>query len=75
MFTQESMLNAACEIRNKVGNATDGQVTDTGVTNDGAWHISGYSSYNEFVATISPETGKVLDSEPMSRICKSCGLY
>ena len=50
-------------------------VTDTGIINDGAWQRRGHSSLNGFVATISVETGKILDGEVMSRKCKSCEQY
>ena len=44
----------------------------TGITNDGAWQRRGHSSLNGFVATISVETGKILDGEVITRKCKSC---
>ena len=70
---EKSMQDAAKEIRIKKGD--ENAVTDTGITNDGAWQRRGHSSLNGFVATISVETGKILDGEVMSRKCKSCEQY
>ena len=67
------MQDAAKEVRIKKGD--ENAVTDTGITNDGAWQRRGHSSLNGFVATTSVETGKILDGEVMSRKCKSCEQY
>ena len=61
-----SMAAAAKEINDS------GDVRDTGVSLDGAWQRRGYSSLNGVVTTISIITGKVLDTEPMSRHCQTC---
>ena len=60
------MLDASKEI------TKDGDVTDIVITNDGAWQRRCYSSFNCIVATISVDTGKVIDGEIMTRKCKSC---
>ena len=39
---------------------------------DGAWQKRGFSSLNGCVAAISMDTGKVLDVEPLSKVCKKC---
>ena len=47
---------------------------DTGVSCDGTWQRRGISSLNGVFRTISIDSGKVLDVEPMRRSCKSCFL-
>ena len=49
-------------------------LTDTSVSVDGSWQRRGYSSFNGVVTAISVENGKILDVEPMSRMCKECKL-
>lgn len=66
---KETMLQAAKEIK---GNSNN--IVDTGVSTDGTWQRRGYSSLNGVVTTLSMDNGKVLDVEPMSRLCKQCQL-
>ena len=66
---EKSMQDAAKEIRIKKGD--ENATTDTGITNDGAGQQRDHSSLNGFIATISVETGKILDGEVMSRKYKS----
>ena len=68
-----SMNEAVKEIREKKG-ATDDEVIDIGVSADGSWQRRGFSSNNGVVTAISIETGKVVDIEAMSKICKACCL-
>ena len=68
---EETFQDAATEIRIKKSAASD-QVLDMGVSNNGSWQRRGYSSMNGFVATISLDVGKILDIEPMIRLCKCC---
>ena len=69
---EETMLDAAAEIRQHVSN--DDELFDTGVSCDGSWQKRGYSSLNGVVTAISIDTGKIIDCEAMSRICKACNL-
>ena len=39
---------------------------------DGTWQRRGFSSLHGCVAAISMENGKVLDVEPLSKVCKVC---
>ena len=41
---------------------------------DGTWQRRGFSTLNGCV-TLSCDTGKVLDTEPLSRACKQCQLH
>ena len=65
---EETMQDAATELK------TDANVADVAVSCDGSWQKRGYSSMNGVVTVISMKTGKILDIEPMSRVCKACGL-
>ena len=48
------------------------QTIDVGVSVDGIWQRRGFSSNNSVVTAISIDTGKVVDVEIMSKICKGC---
>lgn len=62
----KSMLAAAKEINNS------DDIINTGVSMDGAWQRRGYASHNGVVTAISIKSGKVLDTEPMSKYCRIC---
>ena len=47
---------------------------DVGVSFDGTWQKRGFSSLNGVVAAISITSGKVIDTEVVSRFCKACSL-
>ena len=66
---EETMADAAAELRNNVD-----VVVDTGISCDGSWQRRGFASNNGVVTVISIDNGKILDVEPMSRICKACNL-
>ena len=68
---QESMSKAAKEITTLKGK-TEGEVADCGISCDGTSQRRGFCSLNGCVTTISMDTGKVLDTEVMSRFCKQC---
>jgi hypothetical protein len=68
---QESMSKAAKEITT-LKEKTEGEVADCGISCDGTWQRRGFCSLNGCVTTISMDTGKVLDTEVMSRFCKQC---
>ena len=53
-------------------NCIEGEVVDAGISNDGTWQKRGFSSLNGAVASLSIDTGKVLDIEVMSRYCNAC---
>ena len=45
------------------------------VSSDGTWMTQGHSSKVEVVTTIGMDTGKVLDTESRSKVCKSCDYW
>ena len=61
------MQDAAKEIKGE----EEGMI-NTAVSVDGGWQKRGYSSFNRVVTAISMETGKILDVEPLTRICFGC---
>ena len=64
------MQDAVNEIR--MLNQSEEVIIDIGISNDGAWQKRGFTSLNGNVATISMDTGRILDSEMMSRYCQMC---
>lgn len=48
------------------------EVVDCAVSCDGTWQRRGFSSLNGCVTTISMDTGKILDVEPLSKVCHTC---
>ena len=68
------MSEAATEIRNKDGDSGDA-IVNTGVSCDGTWQRRGFSSLNGCVAVLSIESGKVLDAEALTNVCKQCQLH
>ena len=63
----ETMQDAANEIKGE----EEGTV-NTAVSVDGSWQKRGYSSFNGVVTAISMKTGKILDIEPLTRMCLGC---
>ena len=61
------MKQAGEEIRRKE--------TECGVSVDGCWQKRGFVSLTGCVAALSIDTGKVLDVEPMSTLCKQCQVH
>ena len=49
--------------------------SDTGVSVDGSWQHRGHASHNGIVTAISTDTGKCLDVEIMTNICKQCFIW
>jgi len=70
---QSTMNEAGKEIKTLKG-VDSSTLYDTSISNDGAWQRRGFASMNRNIATISVETGRVIDTEPMSRYCQSCAL-
>ena len=50
----------------------DVAITNVPVSVDGTWQKRGFSSLNGVVTAISVDSGKILDTEIMSRKCKGC---
>ena len=68
---KETMLDAVKDIREeKTGD--EHEVVNTGVSVDGSWQKRGYSSHNGVVTAISIDNSKIIDVEPMSKLCKAC---
>eukprot|EP00794_Sanderia_malayensis_P014632 gene14632-16150_t len=68
----DSMSQAACEVKENMTNPTD--VVDTRVAIDGTWQKRGYSSLNGVIVATSAK-GKVLDFQVFSKYCKGCALW
>ncbi|GFX56852.1 uncharacterized protein TNCV_496001 [Trichonephila clavipes] len=64
-----TMKEAALEIRSS---NTDTEFSHCGVSVDGTWKRRGYSSLNGGVSVIPIDSGKVLDVEFMSKVCRLC---
>ena len=76
--SQESMNNAATEVRKKkLGNngIVENEVVDTRVSVDGTWQKRGYSSLNGVVTIIASENGKCVDTQILAKECKSCEYW
>lgn len=69
-----TMVGAADELRTNTEMANAEDILDVGVSCDGTWQRRGYSSLNGTFTAISLDSGKVLDTEVMSRYCKSCKI-
>ena len=70
---ESCMSDAAKEIK-AINGVSDTTIFDTSVSNDGAWQRRGFASLNGNIATISLESGRIIDTEPMSRYCQKCAL-
>ena len=66
---ESCMSDAAREIK-IVSAANDTAIFDTSVSNDGTWQRCGFASMNGNRATISLESGRIIDTEPMSCYCQ-----
>ena len=73
-IAKKSMAEAATEIRNAQGASGD-EVVNCGVSCDGTWQRRGFSSLNGCIAVLSIESGKVLDAEALTKVCKQCQLH
>ena len=58
------------EIKPEVNEGTG--VAKCAISCDGTWQRRGFSSLNGCVTVISIDTGKVLDVEALSKVCKKC---
>jgi hypothetical protein len=61
-----SMERAAAELRG------ENEVTDVNIMIDGTWQKRGHSSLMGVVTAVSPDNGKVIDHEVLSKVCKGC---
>ena len=67
----DSMERAAQGVKEFYDSEDDG-ICDVGISADGTWRRRGYSSLYGVVSGISLVTGKVLDVEVMSKVCREC---
>ena len=64
---ESSMNKAAAEL-----NPSSDDIVDTSVSCDGTWQRRGFSSLNGCFTAMSLDSGKIIDTEIMSRYCKGC---
>nr|XP_047137518.1 uncharacterized protein LOC124814020 [Hydra vulgaris] len=69
---QETMTDAVSDLRLQCQD--NNEILDVGVSCDGTWQRRGFSSLNGVFAALSMDSGKVLDVEVMSRVCRGCSL-
>ena len=74
VIAKNSMSNAAKDIR-EAQHAQGDDIVNCGISCDGTWQKRGYSSQNGCVIVMSIDSGKVLDAEPLSKVCKQCQLH
>ena len=67
----ETMTSAAEEIHSLKPDFQDGLVKCDASCDD-TWQRRGFSSLNGCVTAISMDTGKILDVDPLSKVCKKC---
>ena len=65
----ETMIDDAKEIH-VLNNKSPDDVADCGISCDGTWQRRGFLSLNGCVATISMDTGRVLDVEVLTKFRK-----
>jgi hypothetical protein len=66
---EETMADASKELR---VDKLQEDIVDVGVSVDGSWQKRGFSSNNGVTTAMSIITGKIIDIESMSRLCKGC---
>ena len=71
-----TIKDAVEELHNVKSNEVDENgVLKTAISCDGTWQRRGFSSLNGCVTAISMETGKILDVEPLSKVCHTCKKF
>lgn len=70
---QMSMKNAAA--KEKELSEKDGETSGLTVSGDGTWKRRGFSSLLGATSLIGWRTGKIMDLEVKSKICKSCDIW
>ena len=68
---EETMSEAVQELKTLKGKPDD-EIVDASITCDGTWQRRGFASLNGSFTSISLDTGKIIDTEVMSRYCKGC---
>lgn len=71
VVAETSMEKASSELK-EFYEADDNGIYDIGVSGDGSWRRRGFSSLYGVVTALSLMTGKVIDTEVMSKECKEC---
>lgn len=77
-IAMDSMNAAAKEVRELKTSGmvndrpTESDVADCAVSLDGTWQRRGHASHHGVVTAISVDTGKCVDAEVLSNICKGC---
>ena len=74
VVAEDGMFSAAKEIRD-AQHANEDDVVNCGVSCDGTWQKRGHSSQNGCMIIMSIDSGKVLDVEPLTKVCKQCQLH
>ena len=74
VIAKDGMSSAAKEIRD-AQHAREDDLVNCGVSCDGTWQKRGYSSQDGCVIVMSIDTGKVLNAEPLTKVCKKCQLH
>lgn len=73
---ESTIKDAVEELHNlKSYEVDDNGVLETAISCDGTWQRRGFSSLNGCVTAISMETGKILDVEPLSKVCHTCKKF
>ena len=67
----ESMKKAANELKE----AENQELADCSVSFDGTWQRRGHASHHGVVTAVSVDTGKCVDVEVLSNICKGCSHW
>ena len=68
---EETMKDAIKELKES-NHKDETNTIDIAASLDGTFQKRGYSSLNGIVSAISMDNGKVIDTVPMTRYCKSC---
>ena len=70
---KSTIKDAVEELHNLKSDEVDEDgILKTAILCDGTWQRRGFSSLNGCVTAISMETGKILDLEPLSKVCDTC---
>ena len=75
LAANESMTNAALQVRKRNPGNEDACIADCDVSLDGTWQKRGFASLNGLVTVIERDYDKCIDFEIKSKICKSCNYW
>ena len=70
----ENSMSKAAEATKTHYEACDDGIINAGVSGDGTWRKRGFTSSVGVVAVMSILTGKVIDTEVMSKECRTCSI-